>query len=571
MMDRNTFLLALLLNVSMCHAADIYVNGSLPEANDDNSGEVAQPLKTIQAGVNKAVAGDTVFVMPGVYRETVDITRGGESKEKILKVFSYKSRKAIIRGSDIVADWTLAGPGLFSALWLTKAPVRQEKMFGFKAWPHQVFIDGKLLEHVQYRIELRDNCFWVDRKGKRIYVKIASSEMLNGKLVEVSKRVSWLGVRKANFVHLKGFKMEHSLASVQQPGCSVTGDDNIIEDNEFAYTGAGKGLGFSGTRTLITGNSIHHNGQMGFGGGGRHLIFEKNHVYQNNTRPIAGWESGVGKVVYSSHCIYRGNVFADTEMGPGLWFDIDNYHNVIEKNVFSNLNSNGVMMEISFRNTVRNNLFYNINCHKKQSYGRAAIMVQLSSETRIYNNLFYGTNGYGVHLRWHVRERSNHRYRPEDPVEFKKVHGFEQKEWMGPREQYPVMRNEIFNNVFVNNTMGAIHIDFNKAFTSDNRSDNNLFLDYVTLHPMDGGHRLMEWQPLTGLDVNSIYSKKLHEETIFVDREALDFRLLSNNPGIGKGRVIKELTEDFHGNPRPVGTPPDIGPFRFVEEPAERR
>ena len=565
-MARQTSMLATILMCSVSHAATIHVNGSAPGAKDDNPGTPAQPLKTIQAGVNKAAAGDTVLVMPGIYRESVTVKNGGESKDKALKLVSHKPRQAVIRGSDVVSDWRLAGPGLFYASWGHRAPIKQEQLFGFLSWPHQVFVDGRLLKHVQFRAELEEDCFWVDRKGKRIYVKVRPSESLNGRLVEISRRSFWVTARNVNHFVLKGFKMEHCAASIQWAGCMVNGDHNIVEGNELAYVGAGAGLSFRGNGMLISGNAIHHNGQMGFGGGGKHLIFEKNHVYQNNTRPIPGWESGVGKVVYAEHCIFRDNVFSDTARGPGLWFDIDNFNNVIERNVFSRLDANAVMMEISFRNTIRNNLFLNTNCHGKRDYGRAAVMVQLSSETRIYNNLFYGTDGYGVHLRWHVRKRWGHRYKPEDPVEFKEAHGFEQKDWMGPRAQYPLARNEIYNNVFVNNTMGAIHIDFHKEFTYDNRSDNNLFLDYTCLHPMDGGHRLLEWQEVTGLDPNSIYSKKLHKETIFVDWKGLDFRPLENNPGIGKGRAIDGLTEDFSGNPRPKGSAPDIGPFQFQKE-----
>lgn len=76
---------------------------SAANGNDNNNGSQGKPLKTIQAGVDKAKAGDTVLVRAGVYNEQVTIRKRGQ-----------EARKYTIAGQEgeaVVVDGTGLGLG----------------------------------------------------------------------------------------------------------------------------------------------------------------------------------------------------------------------------------------------------------------------------------------------------------------------------------------------------------------------------------------------------------------------------------------------------------------------------
>ena len=217
------------------------------------------------------------------------------------------------------------------------------------------------------------------------------------------------------------------------------------------------------------------------------------------------------------------------------------------------------MMEISWDNLICNNIICDTH---EYNYASAGILVQLSCRTKIYHNLFLRSEGVGVHLRWHVRGRDIHPYEPLDPDEFENTHGFRQEEWMGPDAQYPVNENDIQNNVFVDCRRGAIQIDQHPEHVKGNQSDHNFFWNAHNLHPMTGGHRLLEWQEMTGLDSNSYYDKNAHYGPLLLE-EGSTIEIDSRGP-LARFLVpkITEVSTDICGEERAEKT--QAGPF-FIQ------
>ncbi len=89
------------------------VNNCAANASDDNPGTDAKPLKTIQAGADRAQAGDRILVRAGIYREEVVPPRGGTSPQRPITYLAAPGEEVSIRGSERIATWKDQGGGVW--------------------------------------------------------------------------------------------------------------------------------------------------------------------------------------------------------------------------------------------------------------------------------------------------------------------------------------------------------------------------------------------------------------------------------------------------------------------------
>jgi hypothetical protein len=95
--------LLIYLQISL-FATNYYVSNLHPLAADSNPGTENLPFKTIQKGINVALAGDTVFVKPGIYPERLTMQRSGTASNPIvISAFDF-SAKPIIEAAGIVTS-----------------------------------------------------------------------------------------------------------------------------------------------------------------------------------------------------------------------------------------------------------------------------------------------------------------------------------------------------------------------------------------------------------------------------------------------------------------------------------
>ena len=220
--------------------------------SDTNPGTTSSPLKTIQAGVNKAVAGDSVRVKPGVYRETVTPPKGGSAGKPLWIIADGPG--VILDGSDATLEkptWTnesgdlystpFAGPSQYIAaddVRLYDYPSLAELQSGAAGLPGGFFIgSGKLYVRLPdggdpstktLHVAVRDTGFLLDTIG---YVVVEGFELRylgktqGGVAVDVrDTHHAW--VRKNQAHHMNtGFRVRRSLAS-----------ENVIENNTFRDT-----------------------------------------------------------------------------------------------------------------------------------------------------------------------------------------------------------------------------------------------------------------------------------------------------------------------------------------------
>jgi hypothetical protein len=160
----------------------------------------------------------------------------------------------------------------------------------------------------------------------------------------------------------------------------------VVDSSEIRFN-HGMGLRISNSVQVKT-NKIHDNGQMGLGGSGNGVLIENNEIYKNNYAGYQwAWEAGGDKFTYSKNLTIRGN-YAHDNMGPGLWTDINNDYVLIENNHTARNKMAGIMHEISFHATIRNNLVEDDGFTPSGTsiwYGNG-ILVSNSSDVEVYGN-----------------------------------------------------------------------------------------------------------------------------------------------------------------------------------------
>jgi parallel beta-helix repeat protein len=161
-------------------------------------------------------------------------------------------------------------------------------------------------------------------------------------------------------VHVKGIVIEH-YASPSQTGPILASDFKggnasgwVIESCEIRYNEHG-GIKL-GDRMKVLNNFIHHNKQIGISGRGDSILVEGNEIAFNNylkTHPF-GHVLGGAKFVLTRWLTVRNNNVHDNE-GHGIWTDIESIYGLVEGNVVTRNSGAGIMHEISFDITIRNN------------------------------------------------------------------------------------------------------------------------------------------------------------------------------------------------------------------------
>lgn len=120
------------------------------DGNDKADGSKATPFQTINRAAKIAVAGDTVRVFGGVYREWVDPQNSGTDNHNRIVYEAVEGEHPVIKGSEIVTDWQKVE----GTVWKTKL---QNEMFG--EWnPYELKVDGDWLmtPKEEYSVHLGD-------------------------------------------------------------------------------------------------------------------------------------------------------------------------------------------------------------------------------------------------------------------------------------------------------------------------------------------------------------------------------------------------------------------------------
>jgi len=104
-MKTSVFLFLLLTPIFQSCSFSGYEFHVSPNGNDTNTGTEQEPFRTISAAAKLAQSGDVITVHEGIYRESINPPRGGESDQNRITYQSAEGENVTITGSEPIKDW----------------------------------------------------------------------------------------------------------------------------------------------------------------------------------------------------------------------------------------------------------------------------------------------------------------------------------------------------------------------------------------------------------------------------------------------------------------------------------
>jgi hypothetical protein len=355
-----------------------FIAGPQPEASFPAGAVELSPGDDIQAAVDANPPGTTFHLAAGLYRTQSVRPKDGDA--------FIGSAGAVMNGALVLQDFGRAGPNYF-ADGLAIDPETGVHGECRKGWPRcdhpqDLYFDGRPLRAVDRLEKVKPGLWFYDYDAGRLYF----ADDPAGHLVELSHRPFAFG-GEASKVTVRNLVVENYACTDQQAAVGDQGGGRgwKILDNEIRWN---HGVGaVSGKASLIARNNIHHNGEMGVGGGASDgAVVRGNEIAFNVWNGTdCNWECGGAKWAVTDGLTVAGN-YVHHNQGPGLWTDIDAVNIVYEDNRIEQNLSAGISHEISGKAVIRRNLLKG-NGARTFLWGWAGqIQVQNSTDTEVYGN-----------------------------------------------------------------------------------------------------------------------------------------------------------------------------------------
>ncbi|TCO52054.1 parallel beta helix pectate lyase-like protein [Kribbella antiqua] len=264
----------------------------------------------------------------------------------------------------------------------------------------QVFVDGKHLNRVMSRDQLKPGTFFGDYQANAVYV----ADDPTHSSVEMSKTTTAID-KTANNVTVTGLTIEH-FASKPQAGAVQVGPGWKVTANEVRWNHAVGIMVIQGDRAELSRNTVADNGQLGIGQyRSEGVRITQNLVTRNNTDGfwIADWEAGGIKSTRSSGEVSGNDIVANR--GVGMWSDIAEHGRRIAGNRIRDNAADGIRYEISYQAVIEQNVVESNGFGTGRNSGGSlwdggGINVNTSSQVEVRGNLVKDNrNGISIQSR----------------------------------------------------------------------------------------------------------------------------------------------------------------------------
>jgi hypothetical protein len=288
---------------------------------------------------------------------------------------------AVLSGSKVLTGWSQAGAVWSVTGFLPPAPGNHGECLDSVpscVLTEDVFLDKRRLRRVASAADVVSGTVYADYAANRITIgDDPRSHLVEQAVAPSLVRAPVDGVTVANLV-LEQAANEAQVAAVEsrQVTPHLAGSGWRIQNNEVRLN-HGAGLGIA-DRAVVTGNYVHHQGQLGFGAWGNDSTVSGNEISFNG---IAGyspeWETGGSKSWRTSHHTVTHNYVHDNR-GPGLWTDGGNIHTEYSYNLITRNWGAGIQHELSYDAVIRSNEITGNGLRHKGWAWEAGIQIQSS-------------------------------------------------------------------------------------------------------------------------------------------------------------------------------------------------
>jgi len=515
--------------------------------NAYNGLSVTSPFKTIQKAMESAVAGDTVYIRSGTYREEVNAWKYAGSSGKFITVTGYNGEIPIMKGSDVVTGWTNYSGNIWRKTgWTVNsqqvfvdynngAPTESLQQIGM---PNSMYSTAEYPKPVGSGLSsMVPGSFYYDAGGHNLYVWLADGSDPNGHYMEASTRARLFQMSQP-YIYLKGLAFRHSNTSAfVKQGSAVEMTSNSVVDrcDIQSMDFGGVGMGYQQYNAQLINSVVSNNGAVGVNAPSSYNfrvagVTLKGNNYRNFYQ---FWHAGGLKGASQAYGTVEFSEVANTN-GSGIWFDYANSGNqIVIRNNY--IHDNGPVDSAIFLEVTKNAQVYN---NVIANNLRRGIYVSASDNNNVYNNTIYGTGVFaGI-----------------------EVNGM-------PRSGATLTNNKVYNNII---SHGSSKYDLLIASPNGSTIANNVS-NYNTFYRPAGGVQLFQgsmftdlttWKNTTKQDLNSMNTNPGYT-TSSTATGAGKFNLASNSPMIDKGTTLSMVNQDFAKVPRPSASAYDIGAYEF--------
>jgi len=278
--------------------------------NDNNPGTEAKPWLTIKKAANTLIAGETVYVRGGIYKEQVTVKNSG-SAGKYITFSSYPGDIVILDGSGLnMEDWS----GLF---WLKSINFIRVNGFNLKNGRNGVDVNGG--SNIILSNNYIENPY---HTGIKVGWDYSSNIIIDGNSVKKNIRSEWNEMISISNGHNVEVKNNHVLENAIGEGIDMKDgtSDSTIHDN-IVEKASSAGVYMDGYAAGVSNIEIYqntvHDSDTGFstgserGGLAQNLYFHDNTAYNVNTgykisyRAESGFKVSYKNIVFSNNTVYN--------------------------------------------------------------------------------------------------------------------------------------------------------------------------------------------------------------------------------------------------------------------------